>query len=341
MRYQPFIGLLACGLISLACASSTLGEPGPLDAIGQATPLATTPAPIPTSVIAPLPTTSWEPSSLDLSSPVETSAPANTAPPALTLPTATPYPDAPQFSIGTSWEGRDIWAWRFGDGPHTIVLIGGIHGGYEANTIRLAELLVSHFHEQPDDVLPGIRLYVIPSANPDGQAQGRGLAGRLNAHQVDLNRNWGCEWADSAYLRKTPVSPGPRPFSEVETLALRAFFLTVSPDAVLFYHSAAGGIFMGQCGSSSPGAEWLGPLLDSATGYPLRRFTAYDVTGDASNWLAERDIPAAVVELYSANQPELDRNLAGVMALQCHFAITDAGGGQIDPLIQEICEAYR
>ena len=261
--------------------------------------------------------------------------------PTLFLPTATPYPDIPQFSIGKSWENRDIWAWQFGDGQYTLMLIGGIHGGAEANTVRLADLLVSHFRQNPGDILPGIRLFVIPIANPDGLARGQSLAGRLNAHEVDLNRNWGCEWSDTAYLRKTPVSPGPRAFSELETMALRTFFLSMSPDAVLFYHSAAGGIFMGQCGGQAPGADWMAPLLDEATGYPARRFTAYEVSGDATNWLAERNIPAAVVELYSAEQPEFERNLNGVMALQCHFALNSIAGAQPDLALQQRCDSFQ
>jgi hypothetical protein len=321
------LGLLV--LVVSACVSSTLVDPARPTVTVQNTfvlPPSETPSPFPIVEAIPTKTPSLTPS------------PSGTPYPTLFVPTSTSYPDAPHFSIGQSWEGRDIWAWQFGGGPTTIVLIGGIHGGAEANTTRLADLLVSHFHQNPDQVLPGIHLFIIPTANPDGLSRGGSLAGRLNAHQVDLNRNWGCEWADTAYLRKTPVSPGPRPFSEVETLALRSFFLTVSPDAALLYHSAAGGIFMGQCGDSAPGADWLGPLLDAATGYRMRKFTAYEVSGDASNWLAERGIPSAVVELSSDDKPEFDRNLAGVMALQCHFAQESITDPQLVPTTQQLCE---
>src|SRR5207244_2358056 len=69
---------------------------------------------------------------------------ALTLPGTLVLPTLTPYPNDRRFSLGQSVEGRDIWAWQFGNGPHTIVLIGGIHGGYEANTVVLSEELVNY-----------------------------------------------------------------------------------------------------------------------------------------------------------------------------------------------------
>jgi hypothetical protein len=240
--------------------------------------------------------------------------------PTLFIPTLDPLPDDIIFSIGDSVEGRPIWAWQFGDGDQTIILVGGIHGGYEANGIILSEELVDYFRRFPSDVLPSIRLIIIPAANPDGLEQGQNIDGRFNANGVDLNRNWGCEWSDTAYLRDREVSPGPRPFSEPESLALRALFIAAEPVAVVFYHSQLGAIFMGQCGDV-PAAYWMGDLLARATGYRHERnFAYYEVSGDASNWLAERGVPAAVVELETRSDPEFEQNLSGVMALQCHFA---------------------
>jgi hypothetical protein len=250
---------------------------------------------------------------------------AATVTPTFVLPTLTAYPNDMRFTLGQSVEGRDIWAWQFGDGPFTLVLVGGIHGGFEGNTVVLAEELVEHFRETPEDVLAGVRLVIIPVSNPDGLLRGRDLAGRFNARGVDLNRNWGCEWSETAFIRDIPVDPGPRPFSEPETLALRTYFVASNPDAVVFYHSQAGGIFMGECNGSDP-AGWMGELLSRSTGYPYGRFDYYEVSGDATNWLAERGIPAAIIELYTSTESESDRNLRGVMALQCHFAIEFAGG---------------
>jgi hypothetical protein len=258
----------------------------------------------------------------------------------LVLPTLTAYPDDHRFSLGQSVEGRDIWAWQFGEGPYTIVLVGGIHGGFEANTVVLAEELVNYFRSTPSDVLIGVRLVIIPAANPDGLLRGSGIEGRFNANGIDLNRNWGCEWSPTAVLQDVPVNPGPRPFSEPESLALRSYFSAEPPDAVVFYHSAAGGIFLGQC-LDKPAARWLGTLLENATGYPHRdTFSYYEVSGDASNWLAERGIPAAVVETYSKDDSEFDLNFPGVMALQCHFALLyqSENGATPDPAYLNRCE---
>jgi hypothetical protein len=162
-------------------------------------------------------------------------------------------------------------------------------------------------------------LVIIPAANPDGLVRGSGIEGRFNARGIDLNRNWGCEWSPSAVLRDIEVNPGPRLFSEPESLALRFFFIAEEPDAVIFYHSAAGGVFLGQCGEEPP-AHWLGELLEESTGYPHLSFDYYEVSGDASNWLAERGTPAAIIETYTKEESDFEINLAGVIALQCHFA---------------------
>jgi hypothetical protein len=249
--------------------------------------------------------------------------------PTFVVPSLTPYPDDQRFSLGKSVQGRDLWAWQFGDGPSTIVLVGGMHGGFEGNTVVLAEELVNYFRSNPEDILPGIRLVIIPAANPDGLALGSGIEGRFNGRGVDLNRNWGCEWSPTAVLQDRDVDPGPRPFSEPEAVALRAYFVAQPPDAVVFYHSAAGGIFLGQCGDDPP-ASWLGDILSEASGYPRQQFTYYEVSGDASNWLAERGIAAAVIETYSKDDTEFDRNLPAVMALQCHYVMENAGDDAFD-----------
>jgi hypothetical protein len=249
----------------------------------------------------------------------------------------TPHPEPVSFSIGQSIEGREMTAWQFGNGVYTLVLIGGIHAGYEANTVLLAEELVEHFINTPDDILPGVRLIIIPRSNPDGMVRGRSIEGRFNANGVDLNRNWGCEWDTVAFLQSTRVNPGTEPFSEVETRFLRDFFLQIRPAAVIFYHSAADGIYPGECNGKAPGAGWLGKTLSKGSGYALHeRFDHYDVTGDATNWLADHDIPAVVLELATKDDPEFRQNLNGVIAVQCYLTLSNPEVVQSSS-IQRLC----
>lgn len=270
-------------------------------------------------------------------------------PTATSLPTAAPIvaevaatiEPTPTFAaygvaqtLGLSAGGRPIESYRFGFGSQTIVLVGGMHGGYEWNTILLAYEMIDYFTENPDKVPANVSLYIIPVANPDGQfvvtgVDGRFTAadvtgdttpGRLNANEVDLNRNWACDWQREAQWGSTIVSGGTVPFSEPETAALRTFFLREKPEVVLFWHSKVGGLFVGSCEGLYQPSKDIAQVYSQASGYEVyEQFTAYPVSGDASDWLATQSIPSFTVELYTHSNIDWDVNLAGVLALLGHY----------------------
>ena len=220
------------------------------------------------------------------------------------------------FTFGTSVEGRELRGYRVGDGPRILMLVGAVHGGFETNTSALIEQLATHFRDHPADLLPDVSLILIPSLNPDGVSRGRVLEGRFNADGVDLNRNWGCGWEPVAYFRDQVVGAGATPFSEPETAALSALIQSVQPSAVLFYHAAADGIFAGDCGGDA-GSAALSEAYGRAAEYSYEDgFSRYPVTGTGPAWVNSIGIPSADVELASATDPEFDRNLRGVMAVQ-------------------------
>lgn len=229
-----------------------------------------------------------------------------------------------QFVFGASAGGQGLTARRIGQGDIVLMLVGGIHGGAEANTIVLVEELINHFAINPGAVLPGITLVLIPSLNPDGVVHGAVWQGRFNDNGVDLNRNWGCGWEATAYFRDDRVNPGTQPFSEPETIALAALINDLRPAAVLFYHSAADGIFGGACNGSSVSGPMVA-VVGEATGYSYGQgFGEYPVTGTAPSWVDSLGIPSADVELASDQFSEFQRNLRGVMALQCWLIGPDA-----------------
>jgi hypothetical protein len=224
-------------------------------------------------------------------------------------------PDA--FIYGRSVEGRDLYARRFGYGEQVIFLVGGIHGGYESNTTDLINQMIAYYTQNPSQVLPPLTLVLIPSANPDGGARGRTLEGRFNASGVDLNRNWGCGWEATAYFQSQVVNAGNAPFSEPETVALASLISDVRPRAVLFYHSAANGVYAGACGGQG-GSEALGQVLGVATGYNFgEAFSAYPVTGTAPSWVDSLNIASVDVELSTASDTEFEKNVRGITAVQC------------------------
>ena len=95
-----------------------------------------TPTPSKTS---PLPTTT--PTQLP---PTPTATiPLPTASPSPIPPTATPATPQPQI-IGYSVAGRPLEVYQFGNGPIEKMIVAGIHGGYEYNTIILAGASGNH-----------------------------------------------------------------------------------------------------------------------------------------------------------------------------------------------------
>jgi hypothetical protein len=206
-------------------------------------------------------------------------------------------------------------AYRFGTGEWLLMLVGGVHSGYERNTTALLERIRDQLLADPASVHPRMTWLLIPALNPDGMAQGETLAGRFNANGVDLNRNWGCGWQSEAFFREMRVSAGSAPFSEPETLALGGLIQQTQPRAVLFYHAAANGVFGGQC-DNDVSAD-LVRVYGEASQYPYGgTFSSYPITGTAPNWVASLGIPAADVELATASDPEFVRNWRALLAVQ-------------------------
>ncbi len=223
-----------------------------------------------------------------------------------------------------------IVSYRLGEGPTPLVLVGGIHGGYEWNSIKLVEAVRDYLLENPDLIPPSLTVHLIPNANPDGLYAVTGAArsfdppqdfaetipGRFNGRQVDLNRNWDCLWQPEAVWGNQAVNPGEAPFSERETQALRDYFMALDPAAVLFWHSAAVGVYASGCPQIDPASQRLADLYGAASGYNVYDdFAGYAVHGDAGSWLAAQDIPAITVELTTHGALDWEQNLAGLQAL--------------------------
>ena len=310
--------VLIVSLISLALtACQPIEEPLPTLAALPTWPVLVGTLP-PTPLLAMPPTASPTalPSATTSSLPTHPPSPT-TSPTALLLPpTPTPTLLPARFTFGQSVQGRPLEAYRFGTGSQIILLVGGIHAGFERNTIRLVERLRDHLSAFPQDAAPHVQFILVPRLNPDGDALGETLAGRFNANGVDLNRNWACDWQQEARFRGQTVSGGAQPFSEPETLALGGFIQQTQPAVVLFYHSAANGVFNGRCNNLSV-SERLAQVYGEAAQYPHgQAFSAYPVTGTAPSWVDSLGIPSADVELASASDDEFIRNWNALKAVQ-------------------------
>ncbi len=247
--------------------------------------------------------------------------------------------------IGASVEGRKIESYTYlpaqagGTGDKKLLFVGGIHGGYEWNSVLLAYQFMDYLDKNQNIIPSNLTVTVIPDINPDGVFKVTGkvgrftvsdvststkilAAGRFNADNVDLNRNFDCKWQAKSTWQSKTVGAGSSVFSEPEALALKNFVLENNPTAVIFWHSQSGSVYASQCKD--------GILLETlnimntyaqAAGYsPVKTFDAYATSGAADDWLASIKIPAITVELKTHSTIEWEQNLAGVRALFAYFS---------------------
>ena len=255
------------------------------------------------------------------------------------LPSVTPNPQATEIEdystptpfvfttgnaprlIGYSVLNRPIDVYTFGQGENQYLIIAGIHGGYEGNTVDLANELMVYISQHPEVIPSGSTLYIIPDMNPDAVARGRNVDARVNANGVDLNRNfptpnWVADWDHTNCWNDRPTTGGTYGGSEPETKAVMNFLISHRIQAMISYHSAALGVFPG-------GDPWqraskdLAAGLSKVTGYP---YPPIDIgctyTGTLADWAVEHGVGAAVdMELANHQDSDFDPNLKAMKLL--------------------------
>ncbi|MDH4137263.1 MAG: M14 family zinc carboxypeptidase, partial [Anaerolineae bacterium] len=153
------------------------------------------------------------------------------------------------FSIGQSYEGRELWAVKISDNPtldepEPEVLFTAHQHGREHLTVEqglyILQILTDEYNttSRITDLVNSREIYIIFDVNPDGgeydHATGSYLSWRKNrqpnegstAIGTDLNRNWGYRWGCCGGSSGNPSSytyRGPYPFSAPETDAIRSF----------------------------------------------------------------------------------------------------------------------
>ena len=125
--------------------------------------------------------------------------------------------------LGHSVQGRKILAVELGDpaGPRKALVVGCIHGNECAGIAIIRRL-------RQLGAVPGVDLWLVPDANPDGHAADR----RCNAHGVDLNRNFPWRWRHSTGV----FASGPRPASEPETRVMMRLIARLRPRVTIWFH---------------------------------------------------------------------------------------------------------
>ena len=236
---------------------------------------------------------------------------------------AEPLPEEPAadtnapITIGQSVSGNAIELHRFGTGAKEVLVVGGVHSGFAPNTVTVAENLRAGLEAGSVVVPDGLTVSVITNLNPDAQKAPNTLAGRLNSNNVDLNRNFDCDWSANGTWRATPVSGGDAAFSEPEAQAIRDYVAGRDIAAAVVYYAADGGVYASNCGGALDATiATLTGTYATAAGYTANEeFTAYTVSGDLTNWLAKTGVPAIGVLLSDYENAEWRENQAGIKAV--------------------------
>jgi murein peptide amidase A len=270
-RRPPSVLIGVVALVGVTLGGCSAGDSGAEVTAGQTdAPAVTTAA----SVTTAAPTTTAP--STTSAAPTTTATPTTTAVPTTPAPTTTVTPTTiaaaeEEIVLGESVEGRPITVLRRGEPGGTAVLVVGVIHGDEPAGSTIVDIL--RMLPVPD----GMELWLVPSANPDGQAAGT----RQNANGVDLNRNFPENWGPIAGPGDWQYA-GPAAASEPETQAMVRLTDIMRPDLTLWYHQDLFRISPGRGLDGEVRARYA-----ELTGLPLVAVTGGTYTGTASTWSRE------------------------------------------------------
>ena len=187
------------------------------------------------------------------------------------------YPFCECFSIGQSWEGRELYGIRIGKG-HRNCLYVGAHHALEYCTTDILLKFAFEFCKSIENktklkgynsklIYEKVSLYIIPMLNPDGVelvlngiSKAHPLYERVtkmnngsdnfsswqsNIRGVDLNHNYNAGWLEgkmgerqlNIFFAGNTRYGGEYPESEKETAALCSFVKSVLPKMVVAFHA--------------------------------------------------------------------------------------------------------
>lgn len=189
---------------------------------------------------------------------------------------------------GYSVYGTPLQIWMPEHNNVDVLVFAGIHGEEPDSTVLLSRALRSL--RQP----PG-SCAVILCANPDGVQLGT----RGNANGVDLNRNFpSTNWTAAPVTHnwnfdsnsRVTLSPGSRPCSEPESLALQQVIERLRPEYVVSVHSPLGLI-------DDPENTNLGAVFSARSGLPRTVLANESTPGSFGSWTRDIGVNTITYEL--------------------------------------------
>jgi len=203
---------------------------------------------------------------------------------------ASTYPEiARLYDLGHSVQGRVIWGLKVTDNPdieedEPEVRICGVHHGNEYMGAELSLLLAQYLTQNygtnttVTNLVDTREIWIIPMVNPDG----REMSTRVNAHGVDLNRDYGYMWGG--------WGGSPAPFSQPETQVIRANALANTFVVSLSFHCSADVVnyvwnYKHQTTPDNAAIVYLSNQYGSHTGYWVTEgFDWYQTMGDTNDF---------------------------------------------------------
>jgi len=190
--------------------------------------------------------------------------------------------------VGRSVSGTPMTVEIFGEGPHPILILGGIHGNEPASA-AVASRLATILREDPTAVR-GTTVAILIAANPDGLAR----TVRSNSNGVDLNRNFPAKNWRLGTKGKWDFG-GTSPASEPETQAILTAIDLVRPDRIISLHVTAGGPPVNNY--DGPAEAWARRIA-AENGYEVTDSPGYPTPGSLGSWAGvERGLPMVTIEM--------------------------------------------
>jgi protein MpaA len=195
-----------------------------------------------------------------------------------------------RITFGDSVRGAKLRAIRLGDPDATrkALVVGSMHGDETQGHEIVRRLRRAHRDT------PAVQLWVVTSVNPDGVDADT----RKNARGVDLNRNFSYRWRGGV-PPSSGYYPGPHPFSEPESRAVRRLARRLKPRVTIWYHQPWGQV-LAPCRGPARKQKRYARLAN----LPLKRCRGQRLRGTATSW-QNHNLPGAafVVELPGGELP--------------------------------------
>lgn len=220
------------------------------------------------------------------------------------------------FTIGKSFENRQIFCIRYGSGPKKV-FVNGAHHALE----WLTSALLMRYAGSLEKKEPEHSVFIVPMMNPDGVEKVKrdnSVVWQANARGVDLNHNYDAGFEKGKEMEEEYgiYGPGPTrfggmyPFSEKETAAMRDLTVREQFDLALCYHSQGEVIYYRY---EDKGYPELAKKFAELTGYETDETEGIASYRGYKDWfLKEFDKPAFTIEVGLGRNPLQYSQLNGI-----------------------------